>query len=148
MLEEEEEERRKSYFPIPNNYNGCSIVDALKSIGVNSSYNYRGTIAAKNGIDGYRGTPEQNTHMLQLLKSGKLLNPREEEEERRNSYFPIPKNYNGCSIVDALKSIGANSNYNYRGTIAAKNGIDGYCGTPEQNIHLLQLLKSGKLLRP
>ena len=44
-----EEERRRAYFPIPN-YNGGSIVDALKSIGVNSSYDYRSTIATKNGI--------------------------------------------------------------------------------------------------
>ena len=62
-------------------------------------------------------------------------------------FFPIP-NYSGGSIADALKSIGAQSSYNYRCTIAAKNGIGGYCGTPAQNIHMLQLLKGGNLLRP
>ena len=65
---------RNRYFPIPN-YNGCSIVDALKNIGAESSYNYRCTIAAKNGIYGYNGRAEQNTHMLNLLKSGNLLKP-------------------------------------------------------------------------
>ena len=72
---------------------------------------------------------------------------REDEERRRALYFPRP-NYNGCSIVDALKKIGAISSYNYRCTIAARNGIGGYTGTPNQNTHMLNLLKSGQLLRP
>ena len=73
-IREDEERRRAQYFPRPN-YNGCSIVDALKKIGAESSYNYRCTIAARNGIGGYTGTPNQNTHMLNLLKSGQLLRP-------------------------------------------------------------------------
>ena len=65
---------RNRYFPIPN-YNGCSIVDALKNIGAESSFGYRSMIAARNGIGGYSGTPAQNTHMLNLLRSGNLLKP-------------------------------------------------------------------------
>ena len=72
---------------------------------------------------------------------------RREEEERRRAYFPIP-NYGGGSIVDALKSIGVNSSYNYRCSIAARNGIGGYTGRPDQNIYMLKLLKCGNLLRP
>ena len=72
---------------------------------------------------------------------------REEEERRRNSCFPRP-NYNGGSIVDGLKSIGADSSYGYRCKIAARNGIGGYVGSPQQNIHMLNLLKAGNLLRP
>lgn len=52
------------------------------------------------------------------------------------------------SIVDALKSIGENSTYAARKTIASANGIDGYSGTAKQNIALLSLLKQGKLIRP
>ena len=70
----EEERRRAQYFPRAN-YVGCSIVDELKSIGANSSYNYRCSIAARNGIGGYVGSPAQNTHMLDLLKNGTLLRP-------------------------------------------------------------------------
>lgn len=51
----------------------CSIVDALKNIGENSSYNYRSRIAALNGISNYTGTATQNTKMLNLLKKGKLI---------------------------------------------------------------------------
>ena len=69
-----EEERQRACFPrCP--YGGCSIVDGLKSIGANSSYGYRCQIAARNGIGGYVGSPEQNTHMLNLLKNGNLLRP-------------------------------------------------------------------------
>ena len=56
-------------------YTGVSIVDGLEAIGANKTYAYRAQIAAKNGIIGYRGTAEQNTKMLNLLKEGKLLKP-------------------------------------------------------------------------
>ena len=63
-------------FQIPN-YGGGSIVDALKSIGANSSYDYRCRIAARNGIGGgdYQGRPHENIHMLQLLREGRLIIP-------------------------------------------------------------------------
>lgn len=53
-------------------YKGNSIVDALKSIKVDSSFINRKKIAEKNNIDDYRGTAEQNTKLLNLLKKGKL----------------------------------------------------------------------------
>mgnify|MGYP002774904161 CR=1 FL=1 len=49
-----------------------SIVEALNSIGVDSSYSNRKSIAIKNGITGYKGTAAQNTKLLSLLKQGKL----------------------------------------------------------------------------
>ena len=77
----------------------------------------------------------------------KIIQLQQECCRGRRTCFPRP-NYNGCSIVDALKSIGANSSYNYRATIAVRNGISGYVGSPEQNIHMLNLLKQGNLLIP
>ena len=62
------------YFP-PTPYKDYSIVDGLKAIGADSSYDYREKIAEKNGIESYLGTPQQNTVMLNLLKEGKLLKP-------------------------------------------------------------------------
>ena len=53
-------------------YGGVSIVDALKEIGVDSSYQYRARLAEVNDISDYRGTAEQNTRMLELLKNGRL----------------------------------------------------------------------------
>ena len=54
------------------NYTGFSIVDALKEIGIDSSYQYRARLAKVNDISNYHGTAEQNTRMLKLLKNGKL----------------------------------------------------------------------------
>ncbi len=50
-----------------------SIVDALNSIGVNSSYTNRKAIAIKNGISNYIGSSHQNILLLNKLKAGKLI---------------------------------------------------------------------------
>ena len=68
---------------IPNNLkffkkytgNSKSIVDALKAIGENSSFEYRNKIALLNGISNYYGTSYQNNKLLNLLKEGKLIKP-------------------------------------------------------------------------
>ena len=54
------------------NYKGSSIVDGLKSVGVNSSYDNRKKLAQANGIKNYTGTPKQNTELLNKLKKGTL----------------------------------------------------------------------------
>lgn len=54
------------------NYKGNSIVDGLKSAGVNSSYDNRKKLAQANGIKNYTGTASQNTKLLNSLKSGTL----------------------------------------------------------------------------
>ena len=54
-------------------YQGESIVDALKQININSSYNYRKELAQKNNIKNYQGTKEQNIELLGLIKQGKLI---------------------------------------------------------------------------
>ena len=54
------------------NYQGTSIVDALKQINVDSSYSNRANLAKINNIDTYQGTSSQNTKMLNLLKQGLL----------------------------------------------------------------------------
>lgn len=64
-------EEKNQYLSNPN-YTGFSIVDALKGINIDSSYNYRSTLAKLNNIENYTGTGIQNTQMLNLLKQGKL----------------------------------------------------------------------------
>lgn len=49
-----------------------SLVDALKSIKVTSSFAKRAKIAAANGFENYKGTSEQNDCLLDRLKAGKL----------------------------------------------------------------------------
>lgn len=67
--------------------------------------------------------------------------------EAAEAYFKKPsKRYD--SIVDALKSIGADSAYSYREKIAAANGISNYKGTAAQNTKMLNMLYDGKLKKP
>ena len=65
------QENNNGYYIIPE-YTGSSIVDALKSIGIDSSKVFRTKIAQANGIENYTGTASQNKKMLSLLKEGKL----------------------------------------------------------------------------
>ncbi len=54
------------------NYKHGSIVDALKTINIDSSYNYRKKLAEANGILNYHGSYSQNIKLLNLLKQGNL----------------------------------------------------------------------------
>lgn len=66
------EENTVKYLSNPT-YKGNSIVDGLNQIKVDSSYNYRSKLAKVNNINNYKGSAEQNTKMLNLLKQGKLI---------------------------------------------------------------------------
>ena len=48
-----------------------SIVDYLKKTGKNSSYSEREKLAKEYGIEGYRGTAQQNTQLLRYLQEGR-----------------------------------------------------------------------------
>ena len=52
-----------------------SIVTALNSLGIDSSFANRKNIAKANGISNYTGTAAQNINLLNLLKQGKLIKP-------------------------------------------------------------------------
>ena len=64
----------ETYFPVFKS-SSCSIVDCLKSIGVDSSYTYRQRIASKNGIANYKGSAPQNDKLVSLGKKGRLMKP-------------------------------------------------------------------------
>ena len=124
-----------------------SLVDALKSIGVDSSITNRKTIAKLNGVQNYNGTPQQNTQLLQLLKNGQLIKSiiNKSEPSPDVIYFKACDK-NQVSIITALESIGVDSSMTNRKKIAAINGISNYQGLYEQNIELLNKLKNGKLI--
>ncbi len=50
-----------------------SIVSALNSINIDSSFVNRKKIAAKNKVYDYTGTAKQNNQLLDKLKAGKLF---------------------------------------------------------------------------
>lgn len=65
---------RETCFPAFN-VNSYSIVDCLKSIGVDSSFAYRQRIATTNGVANYKGSAPQNDKLVSLGKKGKLIKP-------------------------------------------------------------------------
>lgn len=60
-----------NYYPVPS-YKGSSLVDALASLNVDSSREFRNQIAQKNGMINYIGSVGQNQELLRLLLEGKL----------------------------------------------------------------------------
>ena len=68
-----------NYFPRPNWHgryiNQVSIMDALASVGFPNDKGYRLRIGQRNGIPGQPFTPAYNTHMLNLMKEGRLIIP-------------------------------------------------------------------------
>lgn len=54
--------------------------------------------------------------------------------------FPDLSGYSGVSIVDGLKSVGADSSYAYRKILAEQLGIQGYSGSAAQNLEMLRKL--------
>ncbi len=85
---------------------------------------------------------EENTN---TNTNNEIKNEKEENNYTEENNILSNKNYYGPSIVDGLKSIGIDSSFDNRTSIAQKNGILNYRGTYNQNIFLLKLLKQGKL---
>lgn len=110
-------------------YKGKSIVDYLKSEGINSSYSNRKKLAKKVGIKAYIGTSNQNIELLKRLQVKKT-------KQSVQTY----KFVNTTSIVDFLKTNGVNSSMSNRKRLAKEKGIKNYKGTAAQNQKLLRLL--------
>lgn len=55
--------------------NSVSIVDILKSLNEDYSYEYRNKIGSINGINNYTGTSKENNTLVNLIKQGILIKP-------------------------------------------------------------------------
>lgn len=53
-------------------YQGTSLVEALKEVGIDPTFEKRKQIALLNGIENYQGSAKQNLDLLMLLKRGIL----------------------------------------------------------------------------
>lgn len=69
-----------------------SIVEALKSIGVDSSMDNRKKIAALNGYPNYSGTASQNISLLNKLKNGKLIKSNSDPDPGPNTSTTLMMN--------------------------------------------------------
>lgn len=87
-----------TYYPRCN-VKCTSIVDGLKSIGVDSSYSNRKSIAALNGMSNYTGTAAQNTLMLNTLKSGRLIKSKGSSCTASQSGTPLSTNLSKVNFI-------------------------------------------------
>ncbi len=103
---------------------------------MDSNKDYK-VITSDKGQEGYAKAVAEGLISFLDLKKKKVAT---------SKYYP-KCSANHTSIVSALKSVKVNSSFSNRRKIAKKNGIKLYLGTAAQNIKLLDLLKSGKLLK-
>ena len=137
----------------PGDFNTVSEIAALRATGLFDFEEYHDGMKLKTGTilvtktKGHtaivtEGEPEKETKTTKTTKATKT-----EKVIAETKYYPL---YDGpsLSIVDALQSVGeSNTAMKNRKAIAAANNIEKYTGTEAQNNKLLQLLKSGKLVR-
>lgn len=131
-------------------YTGTSVVDYLKSIGADSSFANRKTLATSYGITGYTGTAAQNTKLLAYLlddgDDGNEATSATTSTATSTTYY-TKASYTGSSFVDCLKVMGVSSTYTNRKAIASANGISSYTGSATQNTTLLAKAKAGTLIK-
>ena len=136
-----------------------SINDLTGSVsGIQTSVSGLGTKI--DGISGQLSTIKNNQTAVYKTSSNASRPTTETVEVPNWTVIPLEKDpkdtaatgtyysstsYKGNSIVDGLKSIGANSSFSNRRDIAKANGITNYSGTAAQNTALLNKLKSGTL---
>lgn len=155
--------------------NSGSVVDYLNASGQSSDFGSRTQLAQQYGINDYRGTADQNSRLLNILRSGGAnMTPMPQNQTRmpqapqnqsrvpqqglnytpanmsvaptRNTKPQVGQNTNqmsGGSIVDFLNQQGQASDFSSRKVLAEQMGISGYRGTADQNIQLLNALRSG-----
>ena len=93
------------YFPVYMG-NSSSIVDALRSLDIDPSYQNRERIAAANGIPGYTGTASQNTELFRSCRNAKAL------YQRKISYCTVAQRRGVLSLWCAGKQMGENQRKN------------------------------------
>ena len=142
-----------------NEYQSSEIIEKLSNEAQNiakqylSNQNKWNDIIKKLTDDKNRIQNETNNTINELkAKINNLIEeknkapPRPPSPPKVNYFEATP--YRGNSIVDGLKAIGECRTYPYREQIAARNGINGYVGNPQQNLHMLNLLIQGRLIKP
>ena len=124
-------DQNKFTLPDLKNFTGHSIIEGLKSVGCDSSLQYRTKLWKALGHNTtYKGTAEQNKLMIEEL-GGTVIN------------VPSLKGYKGFSIVQGLKSFGYDTSFEYRAKLWSAIGkTSKYKGSATQNLTLLNTLKN------
>ena len=110
-------------------------------------------VAVNNGIETvFEGNKDNAVGYRTIAVNGKGIRGYGIPDYASKSVPKDPEYYlqavwHGASISRALESIGEDGSYQYRAQIAAVNGIAGYTGTAIQNTYMLNLLRTGQLLK-
>ncbi len=122
----------------PGNFTTSNEAACLEATGL-----FDGRKAYTNGMTLYKGdvlVTKTKGHTVIVVEGASRLHA-------SVSYYPKYTGKSG-SIVSALASVGEkDTSYSHRAKIAKANAISGYSGTAAQNIHMVKLLKSGKLIK-
>lgn len=107
---------------------------------------------AKDGIFMYATDPDYQNKIVNVIESYNLTewddfagNGTPANAEPAAEYYPAYKG--SLPLAAALDTLEIDSSFAFRKKLAQANGIGGYRGTYDQNIKLLNLLKTGRLRR-
>ncbi len=110
---------------------------------------------AKDGIFMYATDPDYQSKIVNIIESynltvwdsvtGSGTSGTGSEDMAAGKYYQAYKG--SLPLAAALDTLGIDSSFAFRKKIAQANGISGYCGTYDQNINMLNLLKTGQLRR-
>jgi N-acetylmuramoyl-L-alanine amidase len=114
-----------------------SVVDYMKSKGMDASFANRKKLAGQYGIKGYEGTASQNLELLEKLMEG---TPKPAPAPKPTA-TKVYKDVNTSSVVDFLKANGEDASFGHRAQLARTYGIGDYEGTAGQNTQLLNALR-------
>lgn len=95
-------------------YEGNSIVDYLSSVGQPTDYASRARLAASQGIQGYTGSAQQNTQLLNNLRVGggsstpTSMQPNTTTPQPQTTSYSQPSSSGSNDLVQALVSRGYN----------------------------------------
>ena len=118
------------------------------------------TYAVSNNTKSSSGSTKSSSSKSSSKKTTTTKNPtstKASTSTKKTTSTTSPATYNyttkkglntSTSIVDALKATGANSSMSARKEIAKANGISNYTGTTKQNTQMLNMMKSGDLVKP
>ena len=132
-----------------------SLINAIKESGVPNVHN---TSTASNfKSTGVSSAGTFTRKAVSTTTKSNATSTKAATSTKKTTSTTSPSTYNyttkkglntNASIVDALKATGANSSMEARKEIAAANGINNYKGTTAQNTKMLNMMKSGDLVKP
>ena len=132
--------------------NGQQKVVESKTVQIKGTPNKTSSTSKKTS-----STSKKNSSKTSTATKSNTTSTKAKTSTKKTTSVTSPSTYNyttkkglktSTSIVDALKATGADSSMSARKDIAEANGIKNYSGTAAQNTKMLNMMKSGDLVKP